>query len=80
MIRVLSAQAPRSEPQRGSASISAPATIRSTAARSQAKVAIILLLSAGQEVDLDDPRTIAGMNAMVGAELLSAERVGEVLN
>lgn len=32
------------------------------------------MLRAAQEVDLDDPRTIAGMHAMVGAGLLSAER------
>jgi hypothetical protein len=38
------------------------------------------MLRAAQEVDLDDPRTIAGMNAMVGAGLLNVERVGEVLS
>lgn len=37
------------------------------------------MLRAAQEVDLDDPRTVAGMSAMVEAGLLSADRVETVL-
>ncbi len=44
MIRVLRARTPRFEPQRGSVAFSAPATIRSEPARSQAKVVTIVLL------------------------------------
>lgn len=38
------------------------------------------MLRAAQEVDLDDPRTISGMNAMVNAGLLSPKRRDEVLD
>ncbi len=41
--------------QRGNAGISSSPTIRSEAARRQAKVAIILLLSAGHDIDRDAP-------------------------
>jgi len=37
------------------------------------------LLRAAQAVDLDDPRTVAGMQALVDARLLSARRRDEVL-
>lgn len=37
------------------------------------------LLRAAQEIDLDDPRTRAGMQALVNARLLSAQRAEEVL-
>lgn len=36
-------------------------------------------LSGAQEVNLDDPRTIAGLHAMAAAELLATERVTEIL-
>lgn len=38
------------------------------------------MLRAAQEVDLDDPRTISGLNAMVNAGLLTAARRDEILS
>lgn len=37
------------------------------------------MLRAAQEVDLDDPRTVSGLNAMVNAGLLSPKRRDEIL-
>lgn len=37
-------------------------------------------LSGAQEVNLDDPRTVTGLHAMVAAGLLAAERVMEILS
>lgn len=37
------------------------------------------MLRAAQEVDLDDPRTQAGVQAMVKARLITPERAAEVL-
>ena len=36
-------------------------------------------LSGAQEVNLDDPRTVAGLHAMAAAGLLATERVTEIL-
>ncbi|UPY37227.1 hypothetical protein [Sediminicoccus sp. KRV36] len=36
-------------------------------------------LSGAQEVNLDDPRTVAGLHAMAAAGLLTIERVTEIL-
>ena len=36
-------------------------------------------LSGAQEVNLDDPRTVAGLHAMAAAGLLTVERVMEIL-
>ena len=36
-------------------------------------------LSGAQEVNLDDPRTVAGLHAMAAAGLLAAERVTEIV-
>ena len=36
-------------------------------------------LSGAQEVNLDDPRTVAGLRTMAAAGLLAAERVTEIL-
>lgn len=51
-----------------------------TAAQSNAQVLLFLLqMSAATVIDLNDPRTIGGVNALAAAGLLTAERAKEIL-
>lgn len=53
--------------------------IREAAQASMALADYLALLELAQEVDLDDPDTAAGVNALVAAGLLTPERGAEVL-
>jgi hypothetical protein len=54
-------------------------TIRRAARASEGLEDWLDMLRAAQEVNLDDPRTISGLNAMVNAGLLSPKRRDEIL-